>query len=114
MIENTQVRCLTTLLRYALKGEQMPQPQLEQLMRGVDGDALFVLARAHAVAPLVYDVWSEYPEIQPSVKSVLRTYTMQIVGHSYRLLFYTKYLVGLLEEAGLPVAVLKGVATAGF
>ena len=114
MIENEQVRCLTTLLRYALKGEQMPQPELEQLMRGVDGEAMFALARAHAVAPLVYDVWSGYPEIQPSVQSRLQTYAMQIAGHSYRLLFYTKYLVGLLEEAGLPVAVLKGVATAEF
>ena len=114
MTENTQVRCLTTMLTYALKGKKIPKPQLEELMQGVDEQALFELARAHAVAPLIYDVWNAYPKMQSEVKKELQSYTTGIVGHSYRLLFYTKYLVGLLEEAGLTVAVLKGVATAEF
>lgn len=114
MTENTQVRCLTTMLTYALKGKKIPQPQLEELIKGVDEQALFELARAHAVAPLIYDVWSEYPHMQPSVRKELQAYTTQIVGHSYWLLFYTKYLVGLIEAEGVPVAVLKGVATAEY
>lgn len=112
MSGNAQVRCLTTMLKCALKGETIPQPQLEQIMQGVDEEQLYALARAHAVAPLVCEVWSEYPETLPSVQKELQTYTMQIIGHSYRLLFYTKYLVGLLEQENLTVAVLKGVATA--
>lgn len=114
MTENTQVRCLTTMLTYALKGKKIPQPQLEELMQGVDEQALFELARAHAVTPLIYDVWNAYQGMRADVKKELQGYATQIVGHSYRLLFYTKYLVGLLEEEGLPVAVLKGVATAEF
>lgn len=113
-MENAQVRCLTTLLKYALKGQQISEPQLEQLMQGVDEEELFSLARAHAVAPLIYDAWTAYQGMKPSVRTGMQAYTLQIVGHSYRLLFYTKYLVGLLEREGLPVAVLKGVATAEF
>ena len=114
MMENAQVRCLTTLLQYALTGKEISEQQLEQLMQGVDEEKLFALARAHAVAPLIYDVWSAYPGLKPSVQSGMQAYTMKIVNHSYRLLFYTKYLVGLLEQEGLPVAVLKGVATGEF
>ncbi|MDD7178476.1 MAG: nucleotidyltransferase family protein [Lachnospiraceae bacterium] len=112
MSGNAQVRCLTTMLKCALKGENIPQPQLEQIMQGVDEEQLYALARAHAVAPLVYEAWSEYPGTLPAVQKELQAYTMQIIGHSYRLLFYTKYLVGLLEQENLTVAVLKGVATA--
>ena len=114
MTENTQIRCLTTMLTYALKGKKIPTPQLVELMQDVDEQALFELARAHAVAPLIYDVWNACPKMRTDVREKLQSYTTGIVGHSYRLLFYTKYLVGLLEEAGLPVAVLKGVATAEY
>lgn len=114
MIEDPQVRCLTTMLKYALKGETIEETQLEQYMQGVDERQLLALARAHVVAPLIYDVWSAYSGMKPSVHKDLQAYTMTVVGHSYRLLFYTKYLVRLLEEEGLLVAVLKGVATAEF
>ena len=114
MTENTQAHCLMTLLKYALKGKQMPQAKLEQLLKEADGDALYALARAHAVASLICEEWSAYPGLQPSVGQRLQSYTTQIISHSYRLLFYTKYLVGLLEEEGLSVAVLKGVSTAEF
>ena len=114
MTENTEIRCLTTMLTYALKGKKIPTPQLVELMQDVDEQALFELARAHAVAPLIYDVWNACPKMRTDVREKLQSYTTGIVGHSYRLLFYTKYLVGLLEEAGLPVAVLKGVATAEY
>lgn len=114
MTENMQVHCLMTLLKYALKGKKLSEKKLEQLLQGGDGEQLYTLARAHAVAPLIYDVWSAYPDLLPAVEQKLQTYTTQIVGHSYRLLFYTKYLVGLLEQEGLTVAVLKGVATAEF
>ena len=114
MTENVQIRCLMALLGYSLKGKKIPQPKLEQMMQEVDEKQLFQLARAHAVTPLIYEVWSAYPGMQPSVREGMRAYTVQLIGQSYRLLFYTKYLVGLLEAEGLPVAVLKGAATAEF
>lgn len=114
MIADVQARCLMTLLKYSLKQEKIPENQWETLMRGVDETKLFAMARAHAVAPLVCEVWSSYPAMNPQVKKALHTQTVQMINRSYRLLFYTKYLVGLLEAEGLLVAVLKGAATAEF
>lgn len=114
MIEDAQARCLMELLKYSLKQEKVPQEQWKHLMQGVDEEKLFALARAHAVAPLICEAWSDYPEMNPKVRAALHTQTAQTINRSYRLLFYTKYLVKLLEAEGLFVAVLKGVTTAEF
>lgn len=70
-------------------------------------------ARKHAVLSLLYDVLRELPSMQEYLPAI-EADSRQIAMQSYRLLFLTKYVVNVLQEAGIPAAVLKGVATAGM
>lgn len=111
MAVDEQARCLMALLKYSLKREM---PSGWAFMQGVDEQRLLSLARAHAVAPLICETWSAYPSGDSAVRHALQRQTGQAVMHSYRLLFYTKYLIGILQEDGIEAAVLKGVSTAEF
>lgn len=71
------------------------------------------MARKHAILPFLYDISREQPLFNEHSMYIEKE-CRQIVMQSYRLLFLTKYVVGLLEESGIPAVVLKGVATASF
>ncbi len=82
----------------------------------VDWDKLVVMAQRHGVLPLLYDsaaVQGKYAvpeEVQRKTAAAARKTVLQ----SYRLLFLCKYLIGRLEEACIPVILLKGVGTASY
>lgn len=110
MTTTQQTKTLTNLLAQALHEKPFTEPQA---MTAQDEASILALARAHAVAPLLYETWSEaVPHMD--MAEALRQDALRLVQHSYRLLFYTKYLVGLLEAEGLCTAVLKGAATAQY
>lgn len=78
-----------------------------------ESDKLLRMAQKHAVLPLLYDVIQK-KELFPDRQQYIEKETKQIILQSYRLLFLTKYVVDLLNQKGIQVAVLKGVATASY
>lgn len=114
MEERKEIQCLTKLLTHALKCERAIPQDLTSMMKDIEEDQMLALAKMHAVAPLISELWQQYEQMDERVKTDLDVYTQNTINRSYRLLFYTKYLVGLLEAEGIPVAVLKGVATAEY
>ena len=56
------------------------------------------VARQHAVLSLLYDTVQELPVFAEGRDRVERE-TRQIVLQNYRLLFLSKYLIGLLEQS---------------
>ncbi len=112
MDKNALARSLAALLSASLKPGTGQDAQLDTM---ADDDAkLLSMAKAHAVAPLICEKWCECARINAEVRDELRHFTDQSVCRSYRLLFYTKYIVGLLESERIKVAVLKGVSTAEY
>ncbi|MDE6640909.1 MAG: nucleotidyltransferase family protein [Acetatifactor sp.] len=86
-----------------------------ELCRQSDVKEVIRMAQQHKVLPLLYgalceDWQGEAPDAADLkwVESISRT----TVRQSYRLLFLTQYLVRILEEAGVPVLVLKGSGVA--
>ena len=71
------------------------------------------VARQHAVLSLLYDTVQELPVFAEGRDRVERE-TRQIVLQNYRLLFLSKYLIGLLERHGIQALLLKGVSTAQY
>ena len=71
------------------------------------------MAKKHAVRSWLYD---ELPKetLTEEQSRYIEKECKQISLQNYRLLFLTKYVVGLLEENELRVVVLKGVSTAKY
>lgn len=100
---------LLTLLKEALRNESPKNVE----NREYTGSATFLnMAKKHAVLPLLYDVIQKklFPEHSQYVEQVCK----QTVLQSYRLLFLTKYVVGVLNAHGINAVVLKGAATASL
>ncbi len=110
MTTTQQKHELADILAHALHQQPLA---LSEKMDTQEENGILALARAHAVAPLIYETWSGAMP-HTDITEALRQEACQLVRHSYRLLFYTKYLVGLLEAEGLCTAVLKGAATAQY
>ena len=102
---------LIHLLRNALVKEG--QTKMPEDIQKAEIAKLFHIAKKHAVSSLLYDRIRE-DEVLGKNCSLVEPEVRQVVMQSYRLLFLTKYIVGILEEAGIPVVVLKGVATASL
>lgn len=102
---------LIHLLRNALVGEY--QKKIPENIQEADITKLFLMAKRHAISSLLYDRIRK-DEVLGKKSSQMEKEVRQIVMQSYRLLFLTKYVVGIFEEAGIPVVVLKGVATASL
>ena len=96
-------KCLLYMLTKALKNEQIC------LNEKVNMDNVLLLAKKHAVLSFLYDISNEAWMHQG--KSFIQQESRQIVMQSYRLLFLTKYVVSILKQNGIPVIVLKGLAT---
>lgn len=106
-------RLLCLLLCQALTGRR-PR-ELTGQARQTDMKKVIQAAQQHKVLPLLYDVLCEEWQGEAldaadikQVESISRT----TVKQSYRLLFLTRYLVRVLEEADVPVLVLKGSGVA--
>jgi len=108
----------------------------------INYEKLFAMAQAHQVLPLLYDVLEtavheetvnapetavheetgEAPEtiVQKEAggmgawRAVWQQAARQTVSQNYHLLFTGKFLTGLLREADIPVALLKGTATSAY
>lgn len=106
-------RLLCLLLCQALAGRR--SRELAATARQTDMKKVLQMAQRHKVLPLLYDVLCEEWQGEALdasdikwVESISRT----TVKQSYRLLFLTRYLARTLEEAGVPVLVLKGSGVA--
>lgn len=80
----------------------------------VDWEALADVAGRHGVLPLLYDSLAKAQCVPEAVRREVTVSARSAVRQSYRILFLCKYLIGRLEEAGIAVALLKGVGTASF
>ena len=80
--------------------------------RGYDPEKLCLLARRHGVLPLLYDSFEDGADLSEHVRREVETAARKAVCQNYRILFLSKYTVSVLKAAGIPSAVLKGVATA--
>lgn len=100
----------------------------------INYEKLFAMAQAHQVLPLLYDVLEtaaheetgeapetaaheevgEAPECMVAWRTVWQQAARRTVSQNYHLLFTGKFLTGLLSEADIPVALLKGTATSAY
>ena len=101
---------LLELLSRALSGKPIKE---KLLVEGVNIQQVINMAKKHAVLSLLYD---ELPKetLTEEQSRYIEKECKQISLQNYRLLFLTKYVVGLLEENELRVVVLKGVSTAKY
>lgn len=106
-----EIKLLLYLLRGSLAAGNDPNPDGTSL---VNWNELCSAARQHGVLALLYDPLTVRSDLPEAVKDTVTKYARRIVQQSYRLLFLTKYLTEKMENAGLPVVVLKGVGTAAF
>lgn len=79
-----------------------------------DWESILSIADCHRVLPLLYDVLENIlPEDGADWKRVQERST-QTVWQSYRLLFMSRYVTGLLKDAGIDTILLKGSGVAGL
>lgn len=83
-------------------------------MSSVDWEKFIALANAHSVLSLIYGAVAGRMQVPVQAQKKAQTVGRQTVRQSYHLLFLSKFLIKKLEEAQIPVALLKGVATASF
>lgn len=77
-------------------------------------ESILSIADRHRVLPLLYDVLENIlPEDGADWKRVQERST-QTVWQSYRLLFISRYVTGLLKDAGIDTILLKGSGVAGL
>lgn len=107
---------LLNLLRQELGGVDKSISGEE--LSGVDWGEFLAIAEAHSVLSLIYGAFERMSEenvlVPERVWKRVQTVARQTVKQSYRLLFLSKYLITALEEARIPVVLLKGPATASF
>lgn len=102
---------LLYLLRRSLTLKNNPEMSK---VTGLDWDKLCSIAQRHSVLPLLYDSLAEKEDLPEKVYKTAERLAKVAVNQSYHLLFLSKFLIGKMEAAGLPVVLLKGVATASF
>jgi len=79
-----------------------------------DWTAVFKLAKSHAVCSLLYDVLEDRTDLPEELKKAFTSESRKTVLQSYRLLLLSKAVVGLIEEMGIPVLVLKGTCVSAL
>lgn len=108
---SAEEKYLLSLLRESLTFENDSEMSK---VTGLDWDKLCSIAQRHSVLPLLYDTLAEKEDLPEKVYKTAERLAKGAVSQSYRLLFLSKYLIGKMEVAGLPVVLLKGVGTASF
>ena len=105
--------CLLEMLRDTLgNGKEVVKDRSKDSVW--DWTRLVSMARYHGVLPLLYRTVEQYPFVPDWVKEDALGAARRAVMQSYRLLFLSKYLIERLEAQNIPVALLKGAATASF
>lgn len=107
---------LCGLLNLALHADQSRLHADSQKIKQqkIDWKSILLTADNHRVLPLLYDILKEIlPEDGAEWKRVQERST-QTVRQSYRLLFRSRYVTGVLKEAGIDVILLKGSGVAGL
>ena len=100
---------LCGLLNLALHADQSRLHADSQKIKQqkIDWKSILLTADNHRVLPLLYDILKEIlPEDGAEWKRVQERST-QTVRQSYRLLFRSRYVTGVLKEAGIDVILLK-------
>lgn len=110
MVISTEERIFLQIVSDALQGKVHFNMDYA---KSISADVVFSMSKDHAVLASLYEVLKEMPMNAPQ-KVVLERESRQMVLQSYRLFFYTRYLVDLLERKGIDVIVLKGISTANF
>ncbi len=108
VVFSEEEKWLIALLKNAL--ENKGAEAIALVPETVDGKKVVTLAKKHAVLSFLYDITKDN-ELLSGQCNYIEKESRQIVLQSYRLLFLTKYVVEKLEEQGISVIVLKGVAT---
>lgn len=109
-----EISCLCACLRAALAGEPLSDAEKE-VLTGSGADKVADMADRHKVLSMIYDVLNQYEDvISPAAMSRAQRAAEKTVRQSYRLLFLTRSLVNVLENAGIPVVVLKGCGVASY
>lgn len=104
---------LCGLLGQALTGKQFRK--LSGSSQKADMEKVIQTAERHKVLPLLYDELCEKREVNslsPADMKRIEKVSRITAKQSYRLLFLTRCIVGLLSEAEIPVLVLKGCGAA--
>lgn len=117
---SSEERCLFGLLKAELDLKPaMPEREKKEIF-GVwgkdkpDWEKLCYMAEKHAVLPLLYGGLAEAETVPEPVRRRVITAARRTVQQSYHILFLGKFVIARLEEAGIQVALLKGVGTASF
>ncbi len=97
-----QETVLLGLLRQAITGK--PKESLT-----ADAD-VFACAMRHKVLPLLYDVLDQ--QLTEEEQRILDRETQKTIAQFWRLFHFTKRACAVLENAGVTVAVLKGISAA--
>lgn len=106
-------RLLCRLLGAALGGTELPDSE-KKMLAAADRAELLYMAERHRVLPLLYDVLQDCGGLSREEWSRVEEYSRQTVRQNYRLLFLTKHLTEILENAGIPSVVLKGCGVAAW
>lgn len=113
-----EVSCLCDCLKEALAPEQFEvagRERIDHCFERLGAEDVINMAQQHRVLPMIYDVLAKREEIiSPNAMQTAQKVAEKTVRQSYRLLFLTKGLVEWLEEAGIPVVVLKGSGVASY
>lgn len=99
-------RILSEMLAASLYGTAWNGEGLSQVI----AEQIYKMADRHAVLSFVAEKFFPYPLLEQKAREVCR----QTILRSYRLLFLTKYVVGILREYNIETVVLKGVSTAYY
>lgn len=110
VVITTEERVLLQIVKDALQGKVHFNMDYA---KSISADAVLSMSKNHAVLASLYEILKEMPMTE-SQKSLLERESRQLVLQSYRLFFYTRYLVELLERTGIDAIVLKGISTANF
>lgn len=79
-----------------------------------DWEKVCHIAERHCVLPLLYEELIEAETVPEQTRSWVTTVARRTVQQSYHILFLGKFVIAKLEDAGIQVALLKGVGTASF
>ena len=91
--------------------EEEPQEKLTK--SEIDWKAVTDRAEEHAVLSFLPQIMQQCHAPESLVRRATAA-AQKTVGQNYRLLLADKYLTQLLEQEGIPVLILKGMATAGL
>lgn len=117
---SSEERCLFALLKdqLSLKSAMSEKEKKvafgNEINGGPDWEKICHIAERHCVLPLIYGGLTETGTVPKPVMNRVAAIARRTVQQSYHILFLSKFLIARLEEAGITVALLKGVGTASF